>query len=183
MRTAELELEENGIEGFSLRAVAKRAGVSHAAPAHHFTDANGLLTGLAEVAFRRFVATQKEAMASAEKNSSAQLAASGLGYVRFALASPALFRLIFSSGRPDFDEPGLQAAAFAGYELLVRLVHEVTGVDPRTNEKAMLNVNAAWATAHGLADLLVAGRLSNLAALPQDRRDAAILEIISRSVV
>ena len=47
MRAAEAELAENGIESFSLRAVAKRAGVSHGAPAHHFKDAKGLLTALA----------------------------------------------------------------------------------------------------------------------------------------
>src|SRR5262252_290185 len=47
LEAAEAELEAQGIEAFSLRGVAKRAGVSHAAPAHHFGDANGLLTGLA----------------------------------------------------------------------------------------------------------------------------------------
>mgnify|MGYP003726374833 CR=1 FL=1 len=47
LRAAERELSENGIESFSLRAVAKRAGVSHGAPAHHFRDARGLLTALA----------------------------------------------------------------------------------------------------------------------------------------
>ena len=48
LRAAEAELAENGIESFSLRAVAKRAGVSHGAPAHHFKDAKGLLTALAQ---------------------------------------------------------------------------------------------------------------------------------------
>ncbi|MEI5579289.1 helix-turn-helix domain-containing protein, partial [Streptomyces brasiliscabiei] len=53
---AEHELEEKGIEGFSLRGVAKRAGVSHAAPLHHFKDTRALLTALAGVGFERFLA-------------------------------------------------------------------------------------------------------------------------------
>ncbi len=174
---------ESGIEGFSLRAVAKRAGVSHAAPAHHFTDTTGLLTALAEIAFHRFVATQRAAMADAEKHPPAQLAASGLGYIRFALANPALFRLIFSSDRLNFQDPGLHTAAREGFELLVSLVHQTTGSNPWTDETARRNVDAAWATAHGLADLLISGRLTDLAALPKDRHDAAILAIIERSVL
>lgn len=182
LAAAELELDEAGIEGFSLRAVAKRAGVSHAAPAHHFTDANGLLTALAVRGFRRFVETQHRAMAQAPAEPRAQLSASGLGYVQFAIENPALFRLIFSSNRPDFADPHLNSAAFDGYDLLVRLVRQSTGTDARQSREGQRNVEAAWAMAHGLADLLIAGRLKGLAALPAAQRDAAICNIIDRSI-
>ena len=61
LHAAEVELEHNGIEAFSLRKVAKRAGVSHAAPAHHFGDVSGLLTALAVVGNRRFIKCMAEA--------------------------------------------------------------------------------------------------------------------------
>ena len=65
LAAAEAELAETGIERFSLRSVAKRAGVSHAAPAHHFGDTGGLLTALAAEGFTRFLATQHAREAAA----------------------------------------------------------------------------------------------------------------------
>jgi hypothetical protein len=121
-------------------------------------------------------------MSQAPLDPGSQLSASGLGYVRFALANRALFRLIFSSDRPDFEDNGLRSAANAGYELLVGQVAKVTGTDPMTDRKVRRHVDAAWATAHGLADLLASGRLTDLAALPVDERDAAITQIVSRAV-
>src|SRR5215470_19725877 len=106
---AEAELDAQGIEGFSLRGVAKRAGVSHAAPAHHFRDVNGLLTGLAAEGYKRFVAAQEARQKTAPADGMSQLVASGMGYIDFALARPALFRLMFSSDRPDHEAPELSA--------------------------------------------------------------------------
>jgi AcrR family transcriptional regulator len=182
LRAAEEELARTGIEGFSLRAVAKRAGVSHAAPAHHFGDVKGLLTALAAEGFRRFYATQKQAMAQAASDPRSQLAAAGLGYIRFAQASPALFRLIFSSDRPDFSNEELAGASGESYDMLARQVRDVTGKDPRTDITATRDLQAVWAMAHGLADLLAAGRLKQLAALPQAQREAEILKIILRGL-
>jgi AcrR family transcriptional regulator len=182
LRAAEEELARTGIEGFSLRAVAKRAGVSHAAPAHHFGDMNGLLTALAAEGFRRFHAMQLEAMAHAAPDPRSQLAAAGLGYVRFAQASPALFRLIFSSDRPDFGNDELAHAAGETYNMLARQVHAATGRDPLAHPAAMQDLQAVWSTAHGLADLLAAGRLKQLAALPQAQREAEILKIVIRGL-
>jgi len=65
LRAAEVELLEKGVERFSLRAVAKRAGVSHGAPAHHFKDVTGLLSAIAAVGYERLVATQVERQALA----------------------------------------------------------------------------------------------------------------------
>ena len=102
---------------FSLRSVAKRASVSHAAPAHHFSDTGGLLTALATEGFRRFLETQAAREGQAACEPSAQLLAAGLGYVDFALARPALFRLMFGSDRADFGDP-------AARERLLRAARE-----------------------------------------------------------
>ena len=98
----EAELAEKGVEGFSLRGVAKRAGVSHAAPAHHFGDARGLLTAIATRGFERLIARQQDFQREAPPIPRAQLEASGLGYVAFATENPALFRLMLGSFRHDF---------------------------------------------------------------------------------
>jgi AcrR family transcriptional regulator len=182
LEAAEAELEVAGIEGFSLRGVAKRAGVSHAAPAHHFGDANGLLTRLAAEGYRRFVAAQEARQKHAPSDGMSQLVAAGLGYIDFALAHPAMFRLMFASGRPDHEAPELSAAGGAAFKRLMDAVQRVRGVDPQKSTKAMLSVMAAWAIAHGLADLLVAGRMKFLLALRKAERDAALAQLLRQSL-
>ena len=180
----EVELAEKGIEGFSLRGVAKRAGVSHAAPAHHFRDVDGLLTALAARGFERFLARQEMFRQKARREPRAQLQALGLGYVAFAMENPAVFRLMFGSTRPDFASERLGRAAQQAFEDLVRHVAGATG-NPNRPEKdrdALVDVGAVWAMAHGLADLLVAGRLPSLGGLPERSRNQAILAILSRSL-
>ena len=83
LEAGEAELAEHGVEGFSLRGVAKRAGVSHAAPAHHFRDANGLLTALAAEGFRRFVAKQRAAPGRRRPDRAVAAGGGGHGLHRF----------------------------------------------------------------------------------------------------
>jgi AcrR family transcriptional regulator len=177
---AAAELADRGIEGFTLRGVAKRAGVSHAAPAHHFRDTGGLLTALAAEGFTRFLATQQAREAAAPPDPRAQLVAAGLGYIEFALAHPALFRLMFASTRPDFDDPALKAAAGAAHQHLLCGIAKLHGRDPSDDPAAMTDATAAWAMVHGLADLLLAGRLAFLLSLPLGRQQAVAAEIIER---
>jgi AcrR family transcriptional regulator len=175
LHAAEAELAERGVEGFSLRSVAKRAGVSHAAPAHHFGDAQGLLTALAAEGFRQFLAAQAAREARADPNPAAQLVAAGLGYVDFAMARPALFRLLWQSERPDFDNGDLGPAALAAYQHLVDQVTAAGGTG--TADEA-----AAWAMAHGLADLMASGRMQSLGSLPPAARDAMVAGLIRRAL-
>jgi AcrR family transcriptional regulator len=179
---AEAEIAEAGIESFSLRRVAKRAGVSHAAPAHHFGDARGLLTALAAEGYRRFVATQqaREMLAGADPRDI--LLASGLGYIAFAEANPALFRLIFASDRPDAEDPELGAAGRAAFDHLCDNIAAVTGVSPFDDDAAMHDALSAWGMSHGLADLLVSGRMKPLQQMPAPQRDAVLAAIIARAL-
>lgn len=176
LNAAEAELAETGLEGFSLRRVAKRAGVSHAAPAHHFGDAGGLLTALAAEGFRRFVVAMQAREAAAAADPQAQMVAAGLGYIDFAAGRPALFRLMFSSGRPDFGAPDLSAEASGAYRHLTGLVVAMTG---RANP---VDVASVWAVAHGLADLTAAGRLGMLVQLDRPERERAFAEIMARAL-
>lgn len=187
---AQDELAERGIKAFSLRGVAKRAGVSHAAPAHHFKDVQGLLTALAARGFERFVQRQADFRRRAEKDAQSQLVASGLGYVVFAMENPALFRLMFGSSRTDLDDAKLGPAASRAYGDLVSHVARAKGLDVRAVEDghAMLDadfmeyVAACWAVVHGLADLLVAGRMDSIGALPAKARQSAIAAVIRRVI-
>jgi AcrR family transcriptional regulator len=172
---AEVELVERGIEAFSLRSVAKRAGVSHAAPAHHFGDANGLLTALAAEGYRQLLATQLRREAQAAANPVAQLVASGLGYIDFAMERPALFRLVFGSARPDHSQRDLQAAGSVTYTHLTDLVFAAGG-------RTVAAESAIWAMAHGLADLMSAGRLKAIVSMEPAMRDAMLRDILMRSL-
>jgi AcrR family transcriptional regulator len=181
LASAEAELEERGIEAFSLRSVAKRAGVSHAAPAHHFGDVNGLLTALAAEGFRQFLAAQRRREAQAGPAPEDQLVAAGLGYVAFARDRPALFRLIFNSERPDFGHPDLALASREAFQHLVDQVRAIAGRDPRTDAAAMLDVAGLWSVVHGIADLMASRRLP-VARLPEAEQEAAIAALILRMI-
>jgi AcrR family transcriptional regulator len=176
LAAAEAELAETGLEAFSLRRVARRAGVSHAAPAHHFGDVNGLLTALAAEGFRQFVAAMTARQAAAAPDPGAQIVAAGLGYIEFAVWRRALFRLIFSSDRPDFDAPELAAESTRAFQHLSRLVTARTGGDD------LVDVAAVWAMTHGLADLISAGRLKPIQGLDPAERDRAFADILARSI-
>ena len=172
---AEAELAEHGVEGFSLRQVAKRAGVSHAAPAHHFGDANGLLTALAAHAFGAFLAMQLAHEAEAPDNPREKLIASGLGYIAFARARPTLFRLMFGSQRTDYGDPTLRSAADAAFFHLMANVQHAGG-------DGAADVAAVWSMAHGLADLLVSGRMKMVEAMAGDALRDMLAGIIARTL-
>ena len=174
LTAAEAELAERGVEGFSLRSVAKRAGVSHAAPAHHFGDAGGVLTALAADGFRRFLGYQNRREAVAARDPRSQVTAAGLGYVDFALERPTLFRLIFGSSRLNRDDAEFVAAATAAYQHLHDQAKAMGG--------AAEDADAFWAMAHGLADLVMSGRLKSLSQRPAGERDAAVAAMLGRVI-
>ena len=171
LAAAEAELTEKGVEGFSLRSVAKRAGVSHAAPAHHFGDTGGLLTALAAEGFQSFQDTlDAREVGAADARDKAVRA--GLGYLEVALKRPALFRLIFSSARPDFASTDLIAAAGRAYDHLVGLVTVLGGGET--------DVLALWATSHGIADLSAGQKLRTLQGKSAAERETMIRAVLLR---
>lgn len=182
----EAELAEKGVEGFTLRGCAKRAGVSHAAPAYHFKDAGALLTALAAEGFRRFMAAMRARQAQAPGEPLAQLLALGLGYVDFALANPSLFRLMFSSVHPDPTDQDFHTVSKESFELLVAAIARLHGhdptSDPTSDPELTTDLTVAWSVVHGLANLLLAGRLPFLSELPPEKREATVREVILRAI-
>lgn len=171
LAAGEAELAERGVEGFSLRAVAKRAGVSHAAPAHHFGDVGGLLTALATEGFVRFQA-KLDAREAGTDDPREKAVGAAFGYQDFARDRPALFRLIFSSAKPDASNPELHAAAEHAYRHLVGLIAALGGDEN--------DVVALWAASHGMADLALGGRLRGMSGLSMAEREAMVRSVISR---
>jgi len=150
-------IDERGVEGLTLREVARQAGVSAAAPYHHFADKAALVAALATEGYVALTAALHAAWA-AEDDPAERIAALGVAYVRFAVAHPAAFRLMF---RPELrgpreDAPLAQATA-AAYGVLVagiRVAQDAGVIAPGDPAPLVL---AAWATVHGLAVLLVDG--------------------------
>ncbi len=182
LEAAERILERDGIAGLTLRAAAREAGVSHAAPKNHFGDVRGLLSELAAVGFARFGAALV-ANVRDDAPPKAQLAAIGHGYVTFAQRNPGLFLLMFRSERLDFSRPPLRAAAEAAFGVLAGAVGARRREAPETPStlSQAAQITAAWSLVHGFAMLMLDGRLKPLVARMPDGIDemtllAAILE-------
>jgi AcrR family transcriptional regulator len=182
LAAAEQELIEKGIEGFTLRGVAKRAGVSHAAPAHHFRDTGDLLTALAVVAAQRFYATMKAKQERSAQDPRSQFIASGQGYIEFALANPALFELMFGSRRADFSCEDFSKPSLASFMVLVKDVADLRGDNALDHVEGRADILTAWSLVHGLANLLIAGRLRFLEGDLEADRDGTILRALERVV-
>jgi AcrR family transcriptional regulator len=114
-------LERDGLAGLTLRKVAAKARVSHAAPAHHFPTLKALETALATIAFERFRDSMAAARAGVPATPAAQINAAGDGYLAFARENPALFRLMFVEGQLDWSDAALKDAATASFQQLVEI--------------------------------------------------------------
>lgn len=162
-------LHEGGPGALSLREVARRAGVSHAAPYNHFPSKQALLVELAFDGWRQLNRSMADAQAMASPSTLDQLMASGLGYVRYALRNPATYKLMVQSEfRPPEDVPALLDCSDAAYERLrqaVTAVREERGLplDPPAVETDCL---VCWGLVHGLAMLSVDTRVPHL--MPDD---------------
>lgn len=159
-------LAERGPDGFSLREVARRAGVSPAAPAHHFGDAAGLLTAVATLGFEGLTAALRAGVAHGGDDALAALRGQGIGYVQYALAHPGRFRLMFRDGvlHPD---AALHQHADAAFEELAAGVRRAAGVRSAAQMKpAHWNaVITLWSLVHGYAHLAIAGRFGAFVAM------------------
>ncbi len=154
IEATEVLLAERGIEGFTLREVARRAGVSPAAPLHHFGSAAGLLTEVSILGFEELTRSLRAGTATGGNDPARRLRGQGMGYVRFALAYPGRFQLMFRKDRLTQDERLKEAgdAAFVELELAVR-DYTGWGREKPLNRATQATVLAAWSTVHGFAHL------------------------------
>jgi AcrR family transcriptional regulator len=134
---------DHGVDGVSLRQLARQAGVSHAAPAHHFSDRRGLFTALAAEGFWL--------LCDALKAAREDFADAALAYVRFAIDNPGHYRVMFDRSLVDAGDSELLAAKLAAGSELSRGVG--TLVDPHAKADPAGAELAAWSLVHGFAML------------------------------
>lgn len=160
LRAAREELAENGVEGFTLRSCARRAGVSHAAPAHHFGDATGLLTELAIDAFHQLAAAINGEVGTTEAGTIERPIAVALGYVLFAIESPAAFKLMFRAERLDTRRQDYRTAAGAAFAPTAEAVGAYfKSKNPMADPVVIRRVIGLWSLSQGIAGLLITGQL------------------------
>src|ERR1700736_248587 len=165
-------LEESGEAELSLRAVARRAGVSPAAPYRHYADREALVSAIAAVGYRELAERLAEAHPS--PSTPDQLADVAIAYVQFALERPALFRIMF--GEPCDRDNDERVAATAAVSQYVRAIVERTF--PQADADAL--ATAIWALVHGLAFLHLDGKLdASPPAAVAERISAAISALLS----
>ncbi|MCD0505366.1 TetR/AcrR family transcriptional regulator [Bordetella petrii] len=173
VEATETLLAERGLEGYTLREAARRVGVSPAAPLHHFGSAAGLLTEVAILGFEALTRYLREGAQSGGNDPGARLRAQGLGYLRFALAYPARFQLMFRKDRLA-DDARLQAAGQAAFAELEKAIRDYTQAPAGQPLDASRHARllAAWSTVHGFAHLALDGKFD----LPGQPADPAQLE-------
>lgn len=166
-QVAEDMVRDGGLGGFSLRECPRRADVAHSAPAHHFGDVTGLLTEVAARGFARLTASMRAERG--ELQGAERLGAIGLGYLRFALAEPAIIELMFHSDRIDRTRESFKVPAQAAMAELVGAMASFRGTAATDDD-----VRYAWAGIHGVSLLLSAGAMNGVEA------SAASVEAIYR---
>jgi len=155
-------IAEEGFAALTLREVARRAGVTHAAPYRHFADKEALLAAVAEEGFRAMAAQMRERMAR-ETGPTQRLFACGVAYVLFAIQHPAHFRVMFG---PHFtrrvDHQTLAQEGGNAFGLLVQSIIEGQKAGELREGEPMPLALMSWSLVHGLASLLVDGQLQNM---------------------
>jgi AcrR family transcriptional regulator len=152
-------LADTDADRLSLRDVARRVGVSHAAPAHHFGDKKGMLTALATEGFERFIEHLAPFLADGQ-DPVAVLPELGRGYATFARDHPGHFRVMFSPALIHADDLAYVAASDAAFAALRGHIERCQATGWRSNADAGDLAAAAWALAHGVTVLLDQGSLA-----------------------
>ncbi|MCR0981484.1 TetR/AcrR family transcriptional regulator [Roseomonas populi] len=180
---AEALLRVEGLQGLTLRAVSRAAGVTHAAPANHFGDLSGLLSELAASGYRRFAAALSAAVAAAGEEQRARALAMGRAYVAFARENPQLFLLMFRGERLDAMRPALRDAIAAAREVLRSALSGRPDAPPASPLQRAAEGIALWSLVHGYAMLMLDGRLKGtLGALPGPPDELAFAEAVLGAV-
>jgi AcrR family transcriptional regulator len=170
---AEQTLRQHGLDGLSLRELARQIGVSHAAPRRHFADRQALLDALAESGFARLGAELRGAAERAGEDYEARLRATNLAYVRFAVNDAALLELMFA-GKHREQAGALHQAADRAFLVILQLIEEGQAGDvlePGDPERIGLLL---FATMQGIAALVTAGIVA------PDQVDSLVADAIGR---
>ena len=185
LAAVESAIADSGVSGVSLRDVARRAGVSHSAPAHHFGGKAGLLTAFATAGYQLLAESViKEVVDSDAADGAAELAAIGRGYVRFAVGHPAHFEVMFRLDALDPGNAEFAAASEAAYGLLTATVERCRAAGRLHGRPPEVVAVSAWSLVHGLSALWISGRLpERIAEQDPQRLAAAVSDLFVEAVL
>ncbi len=159
---------DDGLEGLTLRAIARRAGVSHGAPLRHFANLASLLAAVGADGFTRLIAAVDDHLATAEAAAAEagqhvgprrRLALAGQAYIRFALSDPGVFSVTFRPERVDVTDEAYGVQGAAAFQQLVDLVEAVQADGWQPHQRSEDVAGVMWAQVHGLAVLALHGAL------------------------
>lgn len=156
LAAAATELRTNGAGDLSLRAIARRAGVSHAAPKYHFGDRAGLLTALVTEGYAQLGAALESAISAAGSEWQEQFSAGGRAYLEFGLENSELFTLMFRTDQLDLSNAELMEKKDATFGILNRVVSGQVSTRSPAGEALPI---ISWAFIHGLVVLAHDGAL------------------------
>jgi AcrR family transcriptional regulator len=156
----------------SLRAIARRAGLSHNAAEYHFQDRAGLLTALAVKGFDQLEGDLRAALAAATRTGADPLAALGGAYLTFGLTEPNTLELMFRADLVRAQDPDLEQAQQRAFSVLEEIAAKATGNVPAGREGDLPKI--AWAFVHGLVGLARYGALRTTTAPPDPRQTEQI---------
>jgi AcrR family transcriptional regulator len=173
IKQAEQALREEGLEGLSLRDLARQIGVSHAAPRRHFADRQALLDALAESGFSRLGRELRVATESVGEDYEARLRATATAYVHFAISDAALLELMFAGKRRE-EARSLREAADRAFSVILELIREgqATGLLERGEPERIALL--LFATMQGFAALVTAGIVAS------DQIESLVADAIGR---
>ena len=151
-------IAEVGPAGFTLRELARRAGVSHNAPYRHFRDRDALMAAVATQGFRELTHTMLRA-ADAKSGALDRLRRAGLAYIAFALRRPEHFAVMFDAPMAVKTHPDSAEAAEEAFGTLVNFVKKCQDEGRLTPGHPHQFALLAWSMVHGIAKLAITGRL------------------------
>lgn len=174
-------ISEIGPQGLSIREVARRAGVSHAAPYRHFADRDELILAVVEQGFNLMQQTMQSEKAAAPDDPLNQFAASGLAYVNFALQHPAYYRVMFSGDLlSSTGNLSLQHTSREALQEMVANIAECQRLGVVRSGDPVMQALAILSTIHGFVSLVNDNRIGHLLGNPyslDNVRDAVLVSI------
>ena len=160
LEVGETLIEEKGVEAFTLRECARRAGVSHGAPAYHFGDATGFLSELATLGFEELDALMTRYREEGDSDPYAEFIATGRAYVDYALGHPARFQLMFRGEKLHLESEKLRETADRTFGQLLETLSRLPRLASDDGQELNMGEQAglAWAIVHGVASLALDNR-------------------------
>jgi AcrR family transcriptional regulator len=178
VRAARFLLESEGLDALTLRATARRVGVSQTAPYRHFASKEAILAEVARNGFRELAAAVVAAKREAGDDLFVHVCRQAVAYVRFAVDNPALYRLMFGPELERAQHPPLAEEADRAFKLIEEAIIAGQRATVFRHGSPRHAATAVWASLHGLSQLLLDGQFGRPAALDVETLTTQLVETL-----